>query len=488
VASEPKKGRIQKVILVDKEGSPVAASSAQLPEDEFSYGGQVGLQEPPFNPEQLLTLAERHPTHGAALEQKAADIAGTGWEWEAVQESADQNQRKELEAWFAGLADFAHDETTGEILLNAWNDVETIGHGGIEVARDASDKVRKIFSIPGHTYRFHKDGVKIAQGRTGKRTWFKRWLPDDTRVLNRKSGRWAEEDEVVSPDDRANEILIFRRPSRRSSWYGVPAYVSCLGWISLSLAARDDNIHFFNNRREPRWAIILTNLEEDGDLETQLRDAFATGLDKPHRNILIPIEGDGKVDFKQLSSDAKDISFDRLQERASSEILVSHRIPPDRLGAVRVGPLGGNATMAASIVYKEAVVTTSQELLANRVNRFIATEAPVAKPLQWKWKPRELDLTSEAEDTSTVTGAFAANLMTWDEARKRLKLPALEDRNRGNQFFFEIVGTEAAGQVAAAGAAAAVGGRLGATAGARQNLDSAVRAVDERVRAALIGD
>lgn len=462
---KPKKGRVTKVVLVDKDHKPVAASSFQVPDDPFAYGSN-GLQEPPYNPERLLALSERHTTHQAALEQKTADVIGSGWHWKETATGADPGQRDRLDAWLRGLADPEKDETTLEVFQSAWDDLETLGYGAFEVARDSQNKVKRIYSANSHMVRFHKDGERLAQGVTGKRTWFRRWVPSSNRTyIHRKTGNILPAPEATISLERANELFVMRRRTKRSSHYGVPGYISAIGWISLSLAARDDNIMFFNNRREPRWAIILSNLEDDdGSLEDQLRQAFSVSLKDPHHNIFIPIEGNGKIDFKQLSQDTKDISFDRLQERATAEVLVAHKMPPDRLGAIRVGPLGGNTTVAASRVYKEAVVTPSQSFLAERINRFIAAESG-EENIQWSWQPTELDLTEEAEDVTIVTNAWTASLMTWDEAREKLKLPRLEagtgdDARDGGKFYHEIVTPE---QAAAAGAGATAGARSGGT-------------------------
>lgn len=473
------KGRITKVILAERpDGGAIAASSFQEPEDPFSYGAN-GLVEPPYNPAKLLDLSEKHTTHGAALEQKTADIAGTGWHWEKKVDTASDEQQAQLEEWFRGLADPTRDESTAEILTNAWLDLETMGHGMIEIGRDGEGKMQRIYPSAAHMVRFHKSGKKLAQGKVGKRVWFKRWTPGDKNYIDRKKGNIGPRTEVKMP---GNELFILRRATKRGGYYGVPGYVSAIGWIALSIAARDDNIHFFNNRREPRWAIILNNLEDEGgDLEEQLRHAFSTSLKDPHRNLFIPIEGDGKIDFKQLTSDAKDVSFDKLQERAGSEILVAHRMPPDRLGAVRVGPLGGNTTVAASRVYKEAVVTTSQGILSERINRLIAAEGPIPpEQLEWAWAPEELDLTEEAEDVTVVTNAFTSNIMRLDEARKKLKLPPVGKDEGGDSFFFELTaGNPAASAAAAATAGARTGGSLAALAGlSKAERDLARRIID----------
>src|SRR6185369_15982665 len=117
---------------------------------------------------------------------------------------------------------------------------------------------------------------------------------------------------VKEPNDGANDLLVIRRKARRSDWYGIPNYVSAIGWITLSLAARDDNLFFFSNRREPRWAIILSNLADDPNLQEDLRRALEVDHRQPYRNLLIPLTGPGKIDFQKLTDNRMDVSFGDL--------------------------------------------------------------------------------------------------------------------------------------------------------------------------------
>lgn len=362
-----------KVLFTDDTGEPVMKATQQVAEDPFEGSRYAqGLVEPRINLQQLVHLAETHPVHSAALEQKTADVIGTGWSWEPAADGAPDNQREELETWLDGLA--GDERTVHEILTQSWSDVEKLNVGYIEVARDPSGKVRSIFHVPGQTVRFHKDGLRLAQVRNNKRVWFGRWgaLPEGSYV-NKKTGTVQVD---VDPALRANELLVLRR-NVNGGPYGMPSYVSAIGWITLAVAVRDDNLYFFSNRREPRWAIVITNIEENDDIEEDLRQALTVDLQQPHRNIILPIEGAGKVDFQQLSTmGGNDGSFENLDARCDARILVAHRIPPERLGMNRVGPLGGNVAMASSRVYREAVISTSQALLATRINRFIETEYP----------------------------------------------------------------------------------------------------------------
>lgn len=377
VTPEDREGKVMKVLYLDEAGSPVGEwASSQLPENMWSGQQLAGLQEPPYRLEQLLMLAESHPVHSAALEQKTADVVGKGWEWVPEDENnADDTARDELAAWFEGLAPDELDMK--ELLVAVWGDVETVGWGLIECLRDPEGAIRRLYHVPGHTVRAHRNGFKLCQIRDNRKVWFRRWGSVDVDgnpvQVDAKTGSMTR---IVTP---ANDLFVIKRPSRRSSWYGIPGYVSAIGWVTLALAVRDDNLFFFANRREPRWAIILTNLADDPDIEEDLRRAFQVDLKQPYRNILVPIAGAGKVEFNKLSDTKTDGSFDRLEERANKNIMVAHRVPSERLANSDSGPLGGHRTAEANRVYKEGVVAPGQEVLAARLNRLIEVEYAIAR-------------------------------------------------------------------------------------------------------------
>ena len=172
---DPDKGRVMKVLFLDDKGESVGEyASTQLVDDPFETANISGLQEPPYNLSQLAYLAETHPVHSAALEQKTADTIGKGWEWVANDDSEpDEQSLDSLEEWFNSLAPAEQDMK--EILSAAWLDYETLGWGLLELARDSSGVLRKVYHVPGHTVRAHKDGFRLCQIRNERKVWFRRW-------------------------------------------------------------------------------------------------------------------------------------------------------------------------------------------------------------------------------------------------------------------------------------------------------------------------
>jgi PBSX family phage portal protein len=492
-AGGTERGKVMKVLYYDDAGNAVGEwSSTQIPEDAFSYSDR-GIQEPPYRMEQLVYLAEQHPIHSSALEQKTVDVCGTGWNWEAIDEEAPPNPEAlaEITSWFESLA--PDDESMQEVISAAWNDVETVGWGLIEVARDPQGLARKLYHVPGHTVRAHRDGFRLVQIRGQKKVWFRRWGAETD------SGEKVEVDSktgsLTKINDPANDLFVIRKKSRRSSWYGIPIYISAVGWLALALAARDDNIQFFANRREPRWAIILTNLEDDPDVEEDIRRAFTVDLKQPHRNIIVPIAGDGKIDFQQLSGKGiADGTFEKLSERADKAILVSHRIPGERIASVTVGTLGGNLADEVNRVYKEGVVAPSQALYDQRLNRLIQVEwerahattitgeGEVAVPYQLVLD--DLDIETERQEAELSILLFHADVITLGEARRRMGMepvyqPPLRDEtgailagtDKIESEYNDMLFTELPGASGAGGSPGAAPTGAGLEKGAGDNLD-----------------
>ena len=451
--------RLTKVLLLDAEGEQLAAveaRSTQLPDDPFSSLYKRGIKEPPYDLAQLQLLMEQHPTHGSCVRQKAADIVGPGWGWkprlkgepgldpempaeEATAASgAAAQQRSDLEAWFDSLA--PQDGTTLiEVLTAAWCDFENLANAYIEVARDVTGVVRRLYPVPGHTIRVHRDKTRLIQRREGKTVWFKRW--GAAGDYSSRTGQLI--DPATSPDDVANELLVLQTPSSRSTFYGIPSWAAAIGWISLALAARDWNLLFFTNAREPRYVVFLIGIESTDEFETQLKQAMAVGLREPHRNLIIPVEGagpggsEGRIVIQKLTAEEPEAGFKKLLEICTDECLVAHRMPPERVGITRRGPLGGSVAEVTQQVYREAIVKPGHLIYRSRIGVFVDAEfrkwqwsqahpgealadMPRSGPkdiVPWQFTPIEVNLGQLMEDRVAARAGWLAGLLTLNEGR-----------------------------------------------------------------------
>ena len=413
---------ITKAYVLDQASGDVVHSfpSKQIV-DPFSglatYGNQIRI--PPYDLDQLAVLSETHPTHSAALEQKAADVIGPGFNV-SVAEGIDpklaavMDERKRITNWWDALFE---EYTSTETLLAMWEDYEILGWGMLEVVRDIDGQVRRLYHLPAHTVRATEDGYKFVQIREGKMVWFKLWGLGEKVQFYLDSGRTAPES--ARREQLANEVLVFKKPSRTSFWYGVPMYVSSLGFIALSLAARNFNIKFFENYREPRHLIMVSGLEADVDATmAELTETWRNTLrNNPHSNVVMPVAGQATVQVERLSTDINDLHFTQLIEMADTEILLSHRMPPDRLGVVKRGFLGGDVTLHMNKIYERAVVSKSQAILESRLQRFVKQEFAYDAAMNYVVDFEDLDIADIQIDSQLALEQVRENIITMNEGR-----------------------------------------------------------------------
>jgi PBSX family phage portal protein len=433
----PKLGKVHKVVFLDEHGAKIAeGSSLQMPEDPFRTEYGDGLVQPPYPLEQLVYLAEIDPIHGACIDQRATDVVGGAYSFEPAskKQQADEEEVLALNKRFKSLA--GTDTTMLEQFQALVSDHDATGMAYWEISRDLNGKVRRLYHMPAHTVRAHKDGVRFCQIRQGNRVWFKKWGCEDWEDPGDIDFRTGGKLRKGNDKYKANEVLVFKKTSRRSTYYGIPTWVSAVGWITLGLAARDYNILFFKNHREPRWAVIMTNLEGGEDFDSELKRAFTIDLKSPHRNLLIPVEGAGDIKFQKLSEDQNDGSFQKLLMQCQEAVMVAHRMPPDRIGLGRSGALAGSVAGVINRVYKEGVIIPAQEMFEHRINMFLRRELEMEDKFVFRFN--ELDLTEEAQDMDMAVQLFTAGLVKLNEGRAIIKQVPV-DGDQGEKFAFELM-------------------------------------------------
>ena len=432
VIGEPsvvKRSRILKAI-------PFGAKTTVYPKEEFP-SKQLGddifaaadaytdyLRVPPYGLEQLALLAESHPVHAAALEQKTTDVIASGPQWKPKTDKGDKEQQARVTAWWESLF---HDASNVEVLQAMWSDYETIGWGFLEISKDIEEVVKQLYHIPAHTMRAHRDGIRFAQVRGARTAYFKRWN-STAEEFWLHGGRPIGEKRATKPppEQLANEVLVFRKPSRRSAFYGIPIYIAAIGHITLSIAARDYNILFFENSREPRHLIVISGLGAGGDSEAaaeSAEDVFSETKDDPHRSIILPLEGDTKVEVVKMGLPQNDMHFSKLIEQMDAEILIAHRMPGDRVGAVKRGFLGGSVAHVGNVIYKDGVVSKGQSIASHRLQQFAEVEYPKASKdneLEYRAVLTELDITDFGADADVTIALVKVNLITLNEGRQRM--------------------------------------------------------------------
>jgi len=430
--SNPKRYTVKSLIVNDVTGEAEYANPSMQITDPFASVSAYGnlLMMPPYNFQQLVDLADAQPMHASAIEQKTVDIVADGLQFIPVdgEEETDDEERTEMMKWWESLFE---EFSSVEVLQSMISDYITTGWGALEVARDINGIVKNVYYIPAHTLRAHKSSVLYAQMRSAKMVYFKRYGIEGNYYL--KSGYKAPD--KTNTKLLANELFVFRRPDRHSYWYGIPQYISGIGYITMAISARDFNIKFFDNYREPRHLIIISGLEGDVD-ETadEIANIWKTQLQgNPHSNVLLPISGEAKVTIEKMGMPINDLHFSRLMEQVDGEILVAHRMPPDRLGIQVRGFLGGSTARLVNQIYKDGVVSRGQKVVEARLKRFVQDEfnryrgTDITTELKYKPDLEELDISDAEMDISMTVNLIKSDAITINEGRYRLAYSRLEE-------------------------------------------------------------
>ena len=393
--------------------------SRQLPdpfEELYSLGRAI---PPPYDPAQLVFLAETNEVHAAALEAVAADTVGQGWGWEATRPGADESVRDDI----ATTMDEVNPELTfAELLYQAAWELRAVGWSAWEVVRDDDGHVGAVYPIPAHTLRLTRDRSIFVQELNGEFRYFKAFGVD--AAIDGSTGEYDEDTE-----DPASEVILFTRYNGRSR-YGIPSWISCVPSIVEYNAIRDYSVAFFDSSgavgrilrlRAPATMPIEQYID---DLKTELDNAIG----HPRKTLVLGFPTEVDFAIERLGPDVQEASFIRRREDLVKAILMAHSVPPYRIGWAVLGSLGGNAAREMLRAYRRGVIEPLQTVLENRINKTLLSGRGLgAVPSGWRWRLNNLDFQETELQLNVATRALDRAIITPNEARAALGFRPIDD-------------------------------------------------------------
>lgn len=423
--------KIENVVVMKEERTDKSEhiESKQMVVDPFAnlYGDR-GLVKPIYSLELLLALKESNPIHSACIGAKVADIAGIGGYFSPIEEKRkNDKQYEQLESFMK----YCNPEMTyNEILRAVWDDYETLGWGIIEVVRDGKGLPSEIYHMPAHTVRAHKDGIRFAQSMNEEFRWFKKfgYKKDFALETGNPLGEGA------SDDSKAGEVIVIRRFGSRSSYYGIPDYISSLGSIVGSQAVRDYNIEYFSGKTIPDAMLFLEGVDEVAPhVDQELKAFFASEVKGTHHKLaIVPVPEGAKAKLEKVTPEIKEASFRLYRQDNAIEICVAHRVPPYRIGWAITGSLGGTSAEEMNEMYKRSVIVPGQEILEHRLNvqLFRAFEEFIGK-LDYEFKMNEIDIEDRMSDLDYAVKGYKEGLFKKNESRQIVGYDALDESENG---------------------------------------------------------
>lgn len=402
--------------------------SKQITEDSFKEQYNHGIVEPIYNLEILAELLELNPYHYRAVKTKARDVAGLGWYLEPAEdvENPNEEQKKIADTFLKNVNPHL---TLAEINDRMMVDYEATGNGYQEVIRNEEGKLIALEHIPSHTMRIHQDNVRFVQIRGNKKVWFKRYGHE--KDVHCQTGEFYNLGEL-SHEERGNEVLHLKNYTSRSDYYGLPDVIPAIGAILGEKERQEYNISFFDNHAIPAYAVTVTGAELDEKTQQQIRRFFQQDVKKSNHSTLVLTAKRGEDDysgepiefkFQALSTDIKEASFRMFRQDNRDEILSAHGVPPYRAGITVEGQLGGSSASESTEIYKQSIVKPKQELLENRINRFILRDG--LGVTDWYFRFKEIDTKDVDKELERLNilfsvGAYSPNMILEELGKDRL--------------------------------------------------------------------
>lgn len=360
--------------------------------------------------------------HSRACRAKAKDIVGRGWK---IGGDGSEGLRKTITDFFTNAFSGTGKEF-GDGMICCWTDYEALGNGYIEVIPDGKMQPAELAHIPAPEVWTRLDGLGFVQQKSGEYAHFRAF-----GVPSEKYKELPATDPLsATAGDQPTSLIHFARYSPWSPFYGIPAIITAWNCLALMTLVAEYNLHFFANNAIPDYAVILEGKWND-DAEDLIRQYFREHLKgQAHKTLCITTPEGGKITFEKLTSDnAKEGSFRLLRQDCRDEILHAHGVPPQKVGIVETGSLGGNLATEQKKEYKDSIVAPGQNAISARLNKVIARgfEAPALK-FEFEAYDTEDRTANVAEDSAYLD----RNVLAPNEVRAK-RFPNLKPLDGGDE-------------------------------------------------------
>jgi len=358
--------------LMKADGLAEVESAAFDAEDEFQnfyVGGKRDAEvlQPPYNMKRLERMCQENNTLLPCIEAMVTNIEGTGYTFERIDDTAetdeDDTNIKKLEDFFKEPWPRKSFITMRKELRN---DLERTGNAYIEVLRNLAGKVVFIRRVDAKMIRLVKlgpavpveveverDGVKLSVNVAKRERRFVQLLNGKemvyfrefgtSRHVNKKTGRWEDDNYKVEPRDRGTELIHLKCQPDAHTPYGIPRWINQTPSVLGSRSAEEYNLDFFSHGGIPPVMVFL----QGGTMETASRKAFeeslTTGTAARRNRVRIfevmptggtlDKEGQARINVERFGAERQnDAMFESYDDKCCTRIRRAFRLPPIFIG------------------------------------------------------------------------------------------------------------------------------------------------------------
>jgi len=242
----------------------------------------------------------------------------------------------------------------------------------------------------------------------------------------------------------------------RSPYYGIPQWVSAIPTLAEYTAIREYNIRWFTSGGTTDHIIIVK--AETGDRAAELaevvRDQLVEAKGIGHTQLVVGLSGpEADIDVRSLSprEGVREGQFMQRREDLVKEILISHGVPPYRVGWAEMGSLGGSAAEQMLEAYRIGVIEPIQTIIEDRLAQTLFSDRPAGLGLPGRFRLNDLTHEQFELRSKVVSELIEHGITTPNEARTLLGFDRQEDPSLDTYYRREnIVPSDESGHLAKA--------------------------------------
>lgn len=315
---------------------------------------------PPYDLQRLERMLEENNILGPCVAAMVTNVDGTGWVIEKTDGTAPTaEEEKEIKALSSFFNEPAPDESFTTIRKKMRRDLESMGNGYLEVIRDLESDVAMLRYVDAKlvelvrldepvpvVVELERDGKKIKVQTLMRERRFAQRIGSSiqyfrefgtSRQLNRKTGKWVQAGEVVSPEDLATELMWFKLEKNWETPYGIPRWIGQLPAVLGSRLSELLNLQFFDAGGVPPIMVIVQGGKLAQDAADTLKQHFSSRTNKHQVAVLEAYGTVGSLDtnpqvrvqVERFGADRQqDAMFKEYEKRTGELIRRSFRLPP----------------------------------------------------------------------------------------------------------------------------------------------------------------
>ncbi|MCL4797649.1 MAG: phage portal protein [Bryobacteraceae bacterium] len=391
--------------------------SAQVPTDVGVSLDGVNCAVRPFDLTLFAYALVVNTYHARAVRAKAKDITGRPWR---IAGEGPEGKRLEIERFFRkafGKRSFAQG------MGCVWTDYEAIGNGFLEIIPDRTGQPAELAHAPAPEIWVRLDGLGYVQHKQGRYAHFRDYFVEEEHYAD------LPEKDPLKAKWSGTFLTHFSRYSPWSPFYGVPAIMPAWNAVALWTLVAEYNLQFFNNNAIPDYAVVIEGEAAEDAVEV-IQEYFRTHLKgQAHKTLVLEAPNGSKIRFEKLTSDsAREASFRLLRQDCRDELLHAHGVPPQKVGIVESGKLGGNLATEQIEEYKNSIVTPGQEMVVSVLSEIIERGFKVSD-LWFEFEAWDLD---DREANSRVDATYLDRGVLVPNEVRRERFPDLDPLSDGD--------------------------------------------------------